>query len=163
MPDEPINPKFEQRRGAVGERLQVLIAQDDDPVSLVLHAHLFIEQCLEETIKRHIARPEALQTGFRFNQKVELAEALEVLRPEFSPAFKAINALRNKVAHEFGYLPTGEDIQKLKEKFDPRLTELLADHEKFRKKTRLADVVLCLITAAESLIVMGRSEEDRRR
>ncbi|MFS7250443.1 hypothetical protein AB6869_14060 [Rahnella rivi] len=78
-----------------------------DMTSLVLKAHLFLEEILYEIVLLHCKTPKALEgIQFSFHHKLKLAEALygvHMYKIEFPrgiwPVLDALNKLRNELAH----------------------------------------------------------------
>lgn len=78
-----------------------------DMTSLVLKAHLFLEEILYEIVLLHCKAPKALDgIQFSFHHKLKLAEALygvHMYKIEFPrgiwPVLDALNKLRNELAH----------------------------------------------------------------
>lgn len=78
-----------------------------DMTSLVLKAHLFLEDILYEIVLLHCKAPKALEgIQFSFHHKLKLAEALygvHMYKIEFPrgvwPVLDALNKLRNELAH----------------------------------------------------------------
>jgi len=84
------------------EQYSVLLRSDDDIISLVLRAHLIMEELLFAAIAAHCPTPEHLQNiQFRFPQLVALVRALaKVPLPAWIwDALLELNALRNALAH----------------------------------------------------------------
>jgi hypothetical protein len=72
----------------------------DDHLRVVLGAHLYIEAVLGELIERVIPYPEEINVaGRRFDERLRWASALGILHPDEVPAYKAVNDLRNEMAH----------------------------------------------------------------
>jgi hypothetical protein len=74
--------------------------QSDDPLGMVLRAHLFIEREIT-IILRHLL-PEPSQVDWdrwRYATRVDLVAALEVFDRHMIQAYRSVGRLRNKVAH----------------------------------------------------------------
>lgn len=98
----------------------------NDPLVIVLRAHLYMEQIVNVFLKRSIlgASFESAtyeEAGLRFFQIVHLAEAAGVLRTDDTKGLLAFNSLRNKLAHGYGTTVTDADQEQLLAKIAPSL------------------------------------------
>jgi hypothetical protein len=82
----------------------------------ILKGHLFIEKILETLITKNLAKPNALLSRNRlgFELKVDLATSLGCLPEKYASAFKAINRIRNKYAHDSDYKVGFDELNALK-------------------------------------------------
>jgi len=73
-----------------------------DPVALVMRAHLYAEAALIRLIESTFVRKEAFDTVTRlqFLSKVDLAIALGKVDPRGRGGYAALNKLRNRFAHD---------------------------------------------------------------
>jgi len=72
-----------------------------DPVAVVVRAHLYVESALIRLIEAALVRREALDvTRLPFLTKVNLAVALGKIEPKDRDAYAALNRLRNRFAHD---------------------------------------------------------------
>lgn len=114
-----------------------------DMTSLVLKAHLFLEDMLYEIILLQCKTPNALNgIQFSFNHKLKLAEALygahfynfDASLPVW-PVLEALNKLRNELAHRI-------DSPKLEDKI-VNFLRASEEHLKIEKTSRPLDEILC--------------------
>jgi len=82
----------------------------------ILRAHLFIERILDTAIKRALAHPDRLYSRNRpsFEFKVDLARSLGVLPERLVSAIRALNSLRNNVAHSEDLTLSPEQLKRLR-------------------------------------------------
>lgn len=97
-----------------------------DPISTVLRTHLFTERVLEAHIRSWLQQPEALlglNLGYRI--KLELAGAFGAIEGRILQSLRALNTLRNDLAHHIDLdisedhinsigSPLGESFRKMK-------------------------------------------------
>lgn len=73
----------------------------EDPLGLVIRAHIYVESALIRLIETALIKRDALDvTRWRFPLKVRLAVALGRIDPSDRPAYDALNRLRNRFAHD---------------------------------------------------------------
>ncbi len=79
-------------------------------------AHLFVERVLDELISARLAHPRQLlaNRGLTFELKVELVRAIDALEEKHVSAFKSLNRIRNKLAHDWDYALTLGELNSLK-------------------------------------------------
>ena len=89
---------------------------DNGALSPILTAHLFIERVLEELMSARLTNPKRLleNRGLTFELKVDLARALDTLEEKHVSAFKALNRIRNLLAHDWNYAISLEELNSLK-------------------------------------------------
>src|SRR5437016_6283079 len=86
----------------------------DDHLRTVLGAHLYIESVLGELIEAVVPFPEDLNIrSRRFDERLRWALALGVLHPTEAPAYKALNDLRNELAHGLADYVTKEQTRRV--------------------------------------------------
>jgi hypothetical protein len=96
----------------VGAHLLRLLADETDPLSLVLRAHLYLENLLEVILRKKFPRAELLlkNRDFTFSMKVDLLRAKNYLDAPVYQDIKRVNAIRNKFAHELRFDFVGIDF-----------------------------------------------------
>ena len=95
---------------------------DDSGQTAVLKAHLWVESMLIGLIEVSLPRPSVLDLDrMTFAQKLRLAEATGGLQSEMVPWLKALNRLRNRLAHELDEDASDEAFDRLAEVADNRL------------------------------------------
>lgn len=88
----------------------------------VLKAHLWVESLLIGLIEVSLPSPGVLDLDrMTFAQKLKLAEASGGLQPEVVPWVKALNRLRNRLAHELDEDASDEVLEELAQVADERL------------------------------------------
>lgn len=98
-----------------------ILSSENNPLSGILQCHLFVESLLEELIRFSLGKnAEAiLSAHLNFNQKLAIVAKLELynnwpLMPDYVIAsLRRLNALRNKLAHRYGYDITQNEIREL--------------------------------------------------
>jgi hypothetical protein len=123
----------------------------DDPLSLVIRGHIYIESALIKLMEQGVPRPEAIDFArLNFPTKINLAVALGLLSEEEKPGYLALNKLRNKLAHDVE-IEVGSDDE------DALLRALneaeLGDALKYADKlpTRLTGIVFYLLLRLDVL------------
>jgi hypothetical protein len=124
---------------------------------------------LNKLILSHVPHPEALNIDrMNFAAKVSWAHALAAIRSEDVPWYRALNKIRNRLAHELGGEPTDEDIEALLlplkgetlamaeealKADDPQLREVLGpDRSSARARLRLSLMVHLLALEQRNLL-----------
>ena len=94
-------------------------AHPDDPLSVVIKSHNYLDQLASEIIKLHMKEPEKLlgddnqPKNYYLRQKVNLLSALGYINDEnVLNNFEALDKLRNKFAHRYSYKIVRSDIEK---------------------------------------------------
>lgn len=87
----------------------------------ILKAHLFIERLLDTAIERALRHPDRLYSKNRlsFEFKVDLARSLGVLPERFVSPIRALNSLRNNVAHTDDFKPSVVQLRRLRLDWKP--------------------------------------------
>jgi len=113
----------------------------------ILKAHLFIERLLDTAIKRALRHPNRLYAKNRlsFELKVDLARSLGVLPERFVSPIRALNSLRNKVAHADDFKPTVVELQRLRLDWAP--IQVKAFQAAMAKGVEEAERITCLFLA----------------
>jgi hypothetical protein len=88
---------------------------DDEEISPILKGHIFIEKILETLIANNLEAPSAFFKKTRsFELKTDLARAMGLINEKHYSAFKAINNIRNKYAHQHDYKVSIEELSSFK-------------------------------------------------
>jgi hypothetical protein len=105
------------------------IKRIEDPIGAVLRAHLWIEGCLNDVLRRRMGRDFGEKVRFSYEQKIWLASALKLVPDDLREPLKVIGTFRNRMAHR-----VGEDISEAEQKkflsdipisYKRRLTKIL--------------------------------------
>jgi hypothetical protein len=79
----------------------LLAAIEPQPFHIVVTGHVALERVIEICIIESLPTPAALDLKrVSFSQKLALSISLGILEESSMPAYKALNALRNRVAHD---------------------------------------------------------------
>lgn len=79
----------------------LLAAIEPQPIHIVVTGHVALERLIELCIVESLANPAVLELDrVPFLQKLALSVALGILGESSMPAYKTLNTLRNKVAHD---------------------------------------------------------------
>jgi hypothetical protein len=102
--------------GVLGSEFMKHIYDDKNPMSLTLKSHLFIENFLDEIIRKKFKKPEILfkRREITFSVKNDLLYANNYLTEDLYNDITRINSLRNKFAHNLLFDIADYDITKLK-------------------------------------------------
>jgi len=116
--------------------------EHDLGLAIVLKGHLFIEHLLALAISKALPQQEESNFVFelRFPVKVDLAAALSLIPPQDCRAYKGLNTIRNRFAHDprayfsnedakmlFGSLPEDMKKQLVKNGRNPEACEVDSD------------------------------------
>jgi hypothetical protein len=101
----------------------------DELVSVILKGHMFMEQTIDEIIELKLPKGYLMvkERILRFPQKVELLNALDVVKPEYIGCLRALNTLRNKCSHTQGVKLTRSDINPIASPLRKRLKQTSLD------------------------------------
>lgn len=84
---------------------------DTSLLESVLRAHLWIDSLLSDLIRARVEYPDVLELDrTSFAARVTWAQALGFIDPADAPWYRALNRVRNRLAHQLGSEPTEEDI-----------------------------------------------------
>lgn len=85
---------------------------NEDALGTVIRGHVHIQALLVQLIEQGLKKPQHIDL-FRlpFGDLVDLSVAVGSLPKELAYGIKALNAMRNKFAHRFGYSLTTKDIE----------------------------------------------------
>jgi hypothetical protein len=90
------------------------IFEPESAFEILLRGHLWIENLIQRIIEINIVNAGVLdldRMGFR--QKIDIAQAFGFINPEIGNAFKALNRLRNKLAHDLMAEPSESEVNHL--------------------------------------------------
>jgi hypothetical protein len=92
------------------EAYRLRLIQDRWLCTVILTVHLEIEAMLTEFLCKILPEPEKLFRGRNpsFAQKLALCEALRILNARLAAGIRAVNVLRNELAHSLNDVPTIE-------------------------------------------------------
>jgi hypothetical protein len=86
----------------------------EDGIGVVIRGHLYIERSVEACIDAYLPHPVPYANPIlTCDVKIILAQCIGILSVAECSVLKAINALRNKIAHEDHYEPTPQDVSNL--------------------------------------------------
>ena len=86
--------------------------ESEDYMGVILRGHLYIENELTQLIKKILIKPDKISLPY-FATKLDAAYALGAIADEWYGAFKKMNKIRNKYAHDLGYEFVEEDFSDL--------------------------------------------------
>ena len=113
-------------------QLNEYVFSEDQTVSFVLRAHLMMEGMLDEMIAAYLPAGDKMLARARlsFSQKLELINSFDIVDAESYNAVKALNSLRNKLAHKAMEAVQEEEVLVLLHSFGPKIyEELLPEKE----------------------------------
>lgn len=84
----------------------------ENPVHLILHAHLYIEHLLDRFIMSELPNGSLIiNNGYlSFKQKTLLAGTFTIVEEQIIDCIIKLNKLRNNLAHEFNHKITNEEV-----------------------------------------------------
>jgi hypothetical protein len=98
----------------------------NDHLRVVLGAHLYIEAALGDLIEAVLPYPEELNvTRRRFEERLRWASALGIVHPDEIPAYKAVNDLRNGMAHGVAEFVNVGQVDDLINKLGPEQLQMV--------------------------------------
>lgn len=110
------------------------IVNQDDPLQVVLRAHLLLEETLMNLIESVLEFPDEIDlVQIPFSKRIDLAVAIGVLPRDMKPRFTKINQIRNRFAHKLHSEITEDDIKAIWDsliKYDRDALEVTSFHEK---------------------------------
>jgi hypothetical protein len=84
----------------------------NDMTGLILKGHLFIENELDNLIDNTLIKPLKISQA-TFSNKIELSYSLGIIDQEWLGAFRKLNSIRNKYAHDINYNFSEKDFEDL--------------------------------------------------
>lgn len=108
--DKEIQYMKESMKKSISEFMSY--TESEDYMGIILRAQIYIENDLNELIKKLLIHPEKISLQF-FSAKLDAAYALGAIDDEWYGALKKFNRLRNKYAHDFGYELKTSDYEDL--------------------------------------------------
>jgi hypothetical protein len=86
----------------------------DSSFEILLRGHLWIENLINEILAVHIVDSSALDVDrMAFRQKIDMAQAFGFISPGDGRAFRELNKMRNKLAHNLWAEPSESEVQGL--------------------------------------------------
>lgn len=96
-----------------------------DDLAALLRGHLYVEHGIITSIEERLPHREHFNVqNLRFPDKVGLAIALGILRPQDRQVLLKFNSLRNKTAHRLEHVISQGDIADIYQSFDSTLRAL---------------------------------------
>jgi hypothetical protein len=127
----------------------------DDPLQIVVRGHLYVEAMLNKLICLRFPFPKAIDLAdMHYPIKVDLAVALGMLSKDDAGSFRALNKLRNRLAHNIEYRVTSKDVRELLGTISPTMRHAYKNFLKY--KPTLVDDYLdqlrCFIFMSEFML-----------
>ncbi len=121
----------------------------DDPVMMILRAHLFMEYYMDQLIIAGLERGDiVLERKPGFIQKLILVQALNCLPSRIIDSLRGLNTVRNNCSHVMDYQILEQDVDKIG---SPLGKEYLKDKAEYKNDTK-ALLVDTLIGLAAPLV-----------
>lgn len=115
MPSQSSTPLWDD----LSEKTVMRLFSDDRVIEfLILKGHLLIENALDVLIGAALKRPEFLSSRLTFHSKLSLARALGAIPDTYAGPIKALNRVRNDIAHVDGYTISLDDLLALRLDWD---------------------------------------------
>lgn len=85
----------------------------ENPLHLILQAHLYIEHLIERFIISELPKGKIIieQGHLSFKQKVLLASTFSIFEEQVIDSILKLNKLRNNLAHKFNHVITDDEIE----------------------------------------------------
>ncbi len=91
----------------------------------LLQSHLYYDHVISTFLNDNLANPEAIHAfQMGFSQKLNLVEALGLLKQEAVSAIRYVNKLRNKIAHDLEFVITDKEVTDFYNCLPPDLYDL---------------------------------------
>lgn len=108
----------------------------EDPLGVLLRAHLFVEQDLTAIIEQRVAYPDLLPPRLTFAQKLAIVVAMGAIPEQTLPFYRKLNKLRNDTAHDLGFMMTADHQLDLANLIPPAFKNLNGIRDEFPKGMR---------------------------
>jgi hypothetical protein len=96
------------------ERFEQHLFEPESSFEILLRGHLWIENFVGRILELRIVNQGVLDLDrMSFRQKIDIAQAFGFITQEDGQAFKVLNRLRNKLAHNLMVEPSEEEIRHL--------------------------------------------------
>ncbi len=143
------------------EQMRFLVEEKDDLLDVVLRAHLYIEQLLDEMLGMWAANPQYMKkANLSFAQKVNLVRALNLHHPE-EGIWKAIFDL-NSVRNDFAHHLSSDERQKKIRKFIDSTNSYFSDTKSDKYEYSIyEELLLCFSYLFSSLGAIKKEYEFR--
>jgi hypothetical protein len=129
------------------EHIMESLVFDRPAATPVVTAHLLIEQILETLLARKLKDFDSIADHHRlsFDLKVDLASSLGLIGPKHRSAFKALNGIRNNLAHRHGFRLEMPSLNSLKFDWVPIQNKAfeVACQKGIDEAARIAVIFLC--------------------
>jgi hypothetical protein len=100
----------------------------DDPLQIIVRGHLYVEASLNRLISLRFLFPKAFDlANMHYPAKVDLALALGVLHKDDAGSLRALNTLRNRLAHNIEHKVTPKDVRQLLDTMSPTVRAVYKD------------------------------------
>jgi hypothetical protein len=105
LKNKDFNYAEEYHEEPLGSHFLQYVANEKDPLSLTLKAHLYVENFLEEVLKKKFRNSSILLNNrdFTFALKVDVLRAKNYLDEKLYRDIRLLNRLRNKFAHDLSF------------------------------------------------------------
>lgn len=116
---------------------QQAIGSENDPIMLILRAHLFSENLLERLLTFKLPRGDKIieNTNFSYNQKLILVDSLDYIPDSIISALRNLNKQRNQCAHQLDKKITDGDITRIGSPLGKIFTQ-------YKKESKFDEMVL---------------------
>lgn len=92
-------------------KVRFLNPSNIDDTLLLLRGHLAIEYFINTIFNLKLIRGKKdLTEGLNFDKKLRLVNSMDLINSDVYASIKSLNKLRNKIAHEFEYRVSNEDL-----------------------------------------------------
>jgi len=121
----------------VDKYFSAAIFMSSDPLSVVLKAHMLVENLIERLIASRLKKENILdERDFTFHLKIKLIESMNLLTEDLLVSIRRLNKIRNDLAHEiktdFEQLDIS-DVLKCFEQYIPKYEPHYSQADKMQK------------------------------
>lgn len=140
----------------------ILAAIEPQAFHIAITGHLAIERVIEVCISESVPNPSYLDlVRNKFAQKLSLAVAFGILEESATPAYKALNALRNRVAHDLVHTLDKQAVVDLRNCLSPTQRRGLLASPPVDLVQALREVVVALYSELRAAVERRREQRLR--
>jgi hypothetical protein len=117
------------------DELEAVLRKDDSLVPIILRYHLLVENLLERIIIAKLPKSVSMveETGFTFHHKLELVQALDVLKDNVIGSLRKLNKIRNDISHSRNAEVSHESIDSIGKPLGKNYFDLRKKHSDYQE------------------------------
>ncbi|MBA3047587.1 hypothetical protein KKC83_06810 [Patescibacteria group bacterium] len=127
------------------DKIDAAIKSQPEEIILVLQAHLFVENIIDEMLCSILKRGDILtENNLSFYQKLLIIQASDIIESYLIDTLKRLNNIRNKFSHQLQYNLSEKDIDFIGAPFGERYKKIKKSDSEY-PKVRLRWIIYTLI------------------